>query len=124
MEPTDLKPTPPDDAALDAWLRTNASLPALADNGFSRNVLCALPRPAQPRISRRWFVLGGMASGIAVAVIGTLTSGLLGELPSIDTALTQMVNQMFTLPALTALGLAVLSLWYAFRDRLRLLPRL
>ena len=124
MEPTDLKPTPPEDAALEAWLRKNSALPALPDDGFSRRVLGALPRPVQPRFSRHWFVLGGLATGIAVTVVGTLASGLPGELPSIDAALTQAVNQLFTWPALTALGLAVLSVGYAFRDRLRLLPRL
>ena len=47
MEPHDLKSTPPDDAALETWLRANAALPPLPDHGFSRQVLAALPPPTR-----------------------------------------------------------------------------
>ncbi len=70
MEPNDLKsPTPPDDAHLDAWLRTNAALPPLSDDGFSRCVLTALPAPQRSgqQSPRMLAIAAGAAAGIGLA---------------------------------------------------------
>jgi hypothetical protein len=75
MEPNDLKYTPPDDEALEAWLRTHASLPTLPDNGFSHRVLTALPTPARSsRLSPRLLaILLGAVVGTGLAVFKLLT---------------------------------------------------
>lgn len=70
MEPDDLNSLSPDDAKLEAWLRANASLPRLPDDGFSCRVLAALPPVSRKaRVSeRRRVVLCGAAVGVIVAV--------------------------------------------------------
>jgi hypothetical protein len=125
MEPNDLKSTPPDDAALEAWLRTNAALPPLPGAQFSSNVLAAVRPPARRRISRGLFVGLGLVAGVAIALAGTMSSGKLPtDLPVLDAELTEACNRLSSLPVAGALVLTALSLGYAFRDRLRLLPRL
>jgi len=63
----------PGDPELDALLGRPAALPPLADDGFSRRVLAALPPPARAR-PRAWWsrpaivaTLGGLA-GLAYAL--------------------------------------------------------
>jgi len=124
MEPNDLKPTPPDDTQLEAWLRTSTALPPLPDDGFMQRVLTALP-PAQRATRRMWFCSGGAVVGIVIAAFGAVTSGNLpANLPALEdtimTALTQLSVPAFGL----ALGITLLSLWFAFRDRLQLGLRL
>jgi hypothetical protein len=122
MEPNDLNSTPAGDAALEAWLRANAALPPLPADRFTAGVLGAV-RPR--RISRGPFLALGLVVGIAVAVSGAVTSGnSLPSLPAIDAELTEAFSQLSSLPVAGGLVLTGISLGYAFRDRLRLLPRL
>jgi len=126
MEPTDLNPTPPDDPQLEAWLRASASLPPLPDDGFTQRVLTALPSPASKHSAQRtWVCVGGALVGIAVATFGALSSGSLpASLPVFEDTILTALSQL-SVPAFgLALGITILSLWFAFRDRLRLLPRL
>ncbi len=125
MEPTDLKPTPPDDPQLEAWLRASTSLPPLPDNGFTQRVLTALPSPASRQSAQRtWVCVGGALVGITVAARGALASGSPpANLPAFEETILAMLTQL-SVPAFgLALGITLLSLWFAFRDRLRLLPR-
>jgi len=125
MEPNDLKPTPPDDAQLEAWFRASASQPSLPDDGFTQRVLTALPPPARQQSARRlWFCVVGALVGIVVAALGAFSSGSLPAiLPALDDTLIAALTQL-SVPAFgLALGITLGSLWFAFRDRLRLLPR-
>jgi hypothetical protein len=124
MEPTDLKPTPPDDAALEAWLRANAAVPALPDDGFSCRVLTALPATVQRAQAQRQLVcLGGALIGTASALIGTATSGSPPPaLPALEPALADALAQLATPAVGWAFVVTALSLWFAFRRELR--PRL
>ena len=70
MEPSDLKSSSPDDAQLEAWLRSRSAVPPVADEGFSARVLAALPPPAPRRVSsslRGWLCLAGALIGAGVA---------------------------------------------------------
>lgn len=125
MEPTDLNPTPPDDAQLEAWLRASAALPPLSDNGFTPRALSALPPPARQQSAQRmWFCLGGALVGIIVAAFGAMSSGSQpAKLPALEENILAAFAQL-NVPAFgLALGITAVSLWFAFRDRLRLLPR-
>jgi hypothetical protein len=125
MEPDDLNPPPPDETAFEAWLRTNAALPPLPDDHFSARVLAAVGPPARRRGSRGLCVALGLAAGLAVALAGATTAGNFStDLPVLDAALTEALNRLLILPVAGAGVLTALSLGYAFRDRLRLLPRL
>jgi len=122
MESPDLKSPPPDDAALETWLRANSSLPPLPDGGFSRRVLATLPRPARRHQARRsWLCLAGVMLGGAIALAGVLGSGDAAA----DDLFVSLNHPLATPPALNALALALCSVWYAFRHRVRvrLLPR-
>jgi len=121
MEPTDLKPTPPDDAALEAWLRGNSNLLPLPDGGFSTRVLATLPRRSCRRMSRSWLCLAGLVLGSALALAGVMASGHTVT----DDLFVSFNNPLAAPPALVALVVALSSMWYAFRDRVRvrLLPR-
>jgi hypothetical protein len=125
MEPIDLKPTPPDDAQLEAWLHASAALPSLPDDGFTSRVLSALPPPArQQNTQREWFCVGGALIGTVVATFGALSSGnLSADLPALQDTILATVAQL-SVPAIgLALGITLGSLWFAFRGRLRVLPR-
>lgn len=125
MEPTDLKSIPPDDARLEAWYRANVSSASLPDDGFSQRVLAALPAPAPRPAIRRLFCVAGALLGVGVALVGGLSSrNLQANLPALDAALTEALAQLATPAVGCALGITAISLWFAFRDRLRLLPRL
>jgi hypothetical protein len=121
MEPTNLKPTPPDDAALEAWLRANAALPVLPDDGFSRRVLTALPETVQRAHAKRQLVcLGGALMGSAVAWLGMQHPGSPPpDLTTLDTALTEAFTQLANPAVGWALALAAASLLFAFRRELR-----
>lgn len=126
MEPTDLNPPPPDDAQLEAWLRTSATLPALPADGFTQRVLTSLPSPVNRQTTQRiWFCIGGALVGIVVALLGAFQSrSLPARFPVVEEEVLAAVARL-SVPAFgLALGIAAVSLWFAFRDRLRLLPRL
>ena len=125
MEPNDLNSLPPDEAQLDAWLRASTTQPPLPDDGFSQRVLSALPPPARPDSVRRlWFCVAGALIGGGVAALGAFGSdnqpaGLAALQDMILATLAQLSVPGFGL----AVGITVGSLWFAFRDRWRLLPR-
>jgi anti-sigma factor RsiW len=125
MEPTDLKPIPPDDAELEAWLRASAALPSVPDHGFTQRVLTALPaRAARRSAQRSWFCAGGALVGIVVAILGALSSGSLpASLPALEETMLGPLARLSVADFGLALGVTLLSLSFAFRDRLRLLPR-
>lgn len=125
MEPTNLNPPPADDAQLEAWLRTSAALPPLPDDGFTQDVIAALPPPAGRQSAQRmWFCLGGALVGIAIAAFGAMSPGNQpANLPALEENI-QVAFAQLSVPAFgLALGITAVSLWFAFRDRLRLLPR-
>lgn len=126
MEPNDLKSPAPDDAQLEAWLRPSAALPPLPDDGFTQRVLAVLPPPARRQSTHRmWFCAGGALVGIIVAALGALRSDRLSDsLPALEDTIMAALAQLSVPACGLALGITLLSLWFAFRDRLRLLPRL
>lgn len=119
MEPNDLKPTPPDEAALEAWLRTSAALPPLPDDGFSRRVLAALP-PA-PRSSRR--ILFCLAGAFVGAVVAAFPFFHVSDLPALNATLLHTLEQLAQPAVGIALGLTLASLGYVFWSELRRLVR-
>ena len=69
MESFDLNSRNPDDAQLEEWLRTNATVPPLPDGGFSSRVLSALPpSPVIARHSWARLVWGGTGALAGLAV--------------------------------------------------------
>lgn len=121
MEPTDLKNDSPESVQLETWLRSEAAATPLPDDGFSRRVLAALPART-PRLSRQrlWFCLGGALLGVIVTLVGLQRPGSLAvDLPALGPVFTQAVSQLATPAVGGALGLAVLSLGFAFRRELR-----
>lgn len=119
MESPDLKSTPPDDAAFEAWLRASSTPPPLADDGFSRRVLTALPRSFQRRVQRSVGCIAAVILGSALALAGVLRAGH----GVTDALFISLENPLATPPALLAFGVTAVSLWYAFRHRVRLQPR-
>lgn len=115
MEPNDLKSPPPDDAALEAWLRGSASLPPLPDHGFSGRVLAALPAPKRS-MQRAWFCLAGAFVGTGVAAFQLLQGG---SLPALDAALLDSLEQLSQPATGIALGVTFVSLGYVFWPELR-----
>jgi hypothetical protein len=97
MEPADLKPTPPDDGPIEAWLKAHATLAPLPDDGFSARVLAALPPPATPRKSRRRFALclAGALAGFGWAwVKGVDTTGFSAGVDRLDQNIIALVIQL------------------------------
>lgn len=119
MEPTNLNSTPPDDDALEAWLRANSSLPPLPDDGFSRRVLGALPRAFQRRVQRSVSCMAAVILGSALALLGVVASGRAVT----DDLFVSLDNPLAAPPALVALVVAAGSVWFAFRRRVRRLAR-
>ncbi len=72
MEPTDLNRPAPDDAQLDAWLRSNATATPLPDNGFSQRVLANLP-PRADRAAATRRIIFCLAGALAGAIVPWLT---------------------------------------------------
>jgi hypothetical protein len=116
MESPDLKPTPPDDAAFDSLLRAQSGLAPLPDAGFSPRVVAALPRPRRHR--RALSCLTGLAAGLAVAIVGVAAGGA-PDLTLPESVMTRDMGELLSSPALGALGLAAVSVWYALRGGLR-----
>jgi len=86
-------------------------LPARANRTFRRR--------------RRWFCAIGLIAGIAVTAIRlTVSNNSSPLLPQLANGMSAAATQFFSGPVILALGLTAFSLWFAFRDRLRLLPRL
>ena len=127
MESPNLNQRRPEDDDLDVQLRTHFFAPPLADDGFSQRVLTALPAPQQKSLQfkRRLVCAVGSAAGVAAAAIGFIKSeDFEPALTALDHTLTLAFGQLVTGPVVLALGLAILSLAFAFRDQRRLLPRL
>lgn len=115
MESPDLNPPPPEDARLEAWLRTHGAAAPLPDDGFSARVLAALPPPA-PAVApagllaarrraahrRAWLCLVGAALGCALSFSGG-TADLVRGADALRSALAAAGEQLAT----PSLGLAV-----------------
>jgi hypothetical protein len=122
MESNDLKANRPDDAQLEAWLRTSASLPSLPDEGFTRDVLAALPPPVQTRVTARALAcLAGALVGIGIAVFQFQQTS---DLPRFDEALLASLERLSQPTVGLAVGVTLLSLAYVFWSELRSLVRL
>jgi hypothetical protein len=127
MESPNLNSPFPENDELDAQCRAQFSVPAIPDGGFSARVLAALPAPANRtfRRRRRWFCAVGLIAGIAVTAIRLMISNDSSPLlPQLANGMSAAATQFFSGPVMLALGLTAFSLWFAFRDRLRFLPRL
>jgi hypothetical protein len=121
MESPDLKPTPPDDPALEAWLRSGTALPPLRDDGFSQRVIAALPPPRTQVSQRLWVCTTGAIAGLAVATVAIVRAGADPlTLPAFDSASSDL---SVTLALPLAFVLAAVSLGYAFRHRWQQLLR-
>ena len=124
MEPANLTPTPDEDEALAALLRSSA--PALPDDGFSPRVLTALPLPrtvrwAWPQITATAL---GAAAGLgfayfkgaslsdSVSVVGTESGAFLAKLNAPGFAF-----------ALALTGVSLLIPYVLYRQESRYRPR-
>lgn len=117
MEPNDLKSTPPDDAQLETWLRTNATLPPLPDDGFSQRVLTALPAPVRrSRVSPRLLaIFVGAAAGTGVATFKFFTGTPIDfSLPPLGPETTDAFAQLADPKLNVALGVTVVTLVFVF----------
>jgi len=122
MESDDLKAMQPDDASLEALLRTAGPQAPLPDDGFSRRVIAVLPPPPQSPRQRLWVCVVGAAAGLLVVVIGVMAQG--GLTPAAPpTLVSSSPEAVQALATPLALGLAALSIWYAFRHRWQQLLR-
>lgn len=121
MEPDDLKSSPPDEAALETWLRTSATLPALPDNGFSTRVLTALPPAKQTRFPARLLAcFAGAFAGMIVAAWPLLAAdNRLENMASLEFELRRALELMSTPAMGLAIGVTVCSLLYVFWQDLR-----
>ena len=122
MESPNLNSPFPENDELDTQGRAQLSVPTIPDDGFSARVLAALPAAGERRftIKRRLFCGAGLVAGVAVATSGAIRTGDFSRnLPAVASAMTEL----FAAPVVLAFSLALFSLWFAHRDRLRLLPR-
>jgi hypothetical protein len=115
MESNDLNPSLPDDAHLESWLRANATLPPLPDDGMSRRVLAALPPRTRTLSSRLAATLAGTAMGLVVVGLQVFAGGNpLDRLPAFDAALAESLSQLGSPAAGLAVVATVGSLVFAF----------
>lgn len=113
-----------EDDGLDAKLRAHFSIPALTDGGFSQRVIASLPASKRKSLlfTRQFFSIAGLVAGMLCASIGLIGSETLeSSLKTLDAAVTMTFGQLVTGPVVLALGLALISLAFAFRDQRRLL---
>ena len=122
MEPTDLKNIPPDDAQLEAWLRSANPAAPLPDDGFTPRVLAALPpSTAAHGVRRRMLcVTAGAIAGTVVAFsLGGDDPGhwpdVVQNLNAALQPLSGVLPQLLKLPAVCALTVAFASVLFAFR---------
>ena len=117
MEPSDLKSPPPDDTCLETWLRTEATLTPLPDDGFSARVVAALPAPAPRPRQRAWLCVASAAIGFAVAAAnGAFLPGSLAALPQWEQTAIQFGALLTDPMLLLALGTSGLSALYALKS--------
>jgi hypothetical protein len=127
MESPYLNSPSPENDELETQLRTHLSVTTLPDNGFSERVLAALPTVENRslKLRRQLFCAAGLIAGIVVATSTLIPSDDSSpQISSLIDALAGAGMQLFAPPVALALGAAALSLWFAFRGRLSLLPRL
>jgi len=126
MEPNDLNLPPPDDAQLEAWLRTSASLPPLPDDGFTSRVVGALPAPVARRSTRRlWVCVAGALVGVTVAAVKiTTTTDFMWRVPALAPEAVQSLQQLADPRLLVVLAVTVASLLFVFWSDLRRFVRL
>ena len=122
MEPNRLNSPDSDDPQLDAWLRANTPLPPLADDGFSRRVLAALPAREPRRSPLR------LAACVVGAVAGTalvlLQAGSPADLPAADSLFVRLVDLVANPAVGLAVGTTLASLGYVYWSELRRFVRL
>jgi hypothetical protein len=129
MEPTSLTPPPSDDDQIEAWLRSNAALPAIPDDGFSAQVMTALPPRSTPpsKATRQWFCTGGALAGIGVALAEMAGSAdLPPNLATLEHELHRTLAQLATPAAGVAVVVTAASLLFVFwrEIRIQLQPRI
>lgn len=137
MEPANLTPSPippEDDADIAAFLRRSS--PPLADDGFTVNVLAALPpprparRPIRPALAVAGAFVGALlawrqivAAGGEPAVAHQITSALDDLQLAAQHAVAQGDPHALSTALTLAVGVSAASLLYTFRRELpRLLP--
>jgi hypothetical protein len=115
MEPNDLKPTPPDDASLDTWLRAHAALPTLPDDGFSHRVLTALPARRSHTSPRLLAIALGAVLGIGFAAAKFATGAPVDfSLPALGPEATDALAHLTDPKLHAALGVTVVTLAFVF----------
>lgn len=121
MEPINLNQSPPDDIPLEQWLRSQATIEPLADNGFSLRVLRQLPPPEHSSPTRKLVLLGG---GLVGGYLAWQQGFSVGELSATGVSLASVsipaLDQLLQPPVLLALALTGLSLVFVYwRELLR-----
>lgn len=121
MEPNDLNPPPPDDAHVEAWLRSSAALPPLPDDGFTSRVVATLPVPAARRFTQRtWFCVTGALVGLAVAALKIAAApDFAVSVPAIAPDAALAMEQLADPRLLVAVAVTAASLMFAFRPKRR-----
>ncbi len=126
MEPNELIPRPQDDSPLDDWLRANAALPPLPDDGFSHRVISALPAPRRTRPSHRGLaVTVGALVGVLVAAYPLMPRDARApQLSGVADALQHALEVLSAPGAGIAFGVTLVSLLLAFWRDVRRVVRL
>jgi hypothetical protein len=121
MEPNSLNSPPPDDAQLEAWLRNNASLAPLPDDGFTSRVLATLPAPvARQSVQRAWFCIAGALVGLVVAALKIASAPDFALIvPAISPDAARGLEQLADPRLLVAVAVTAASLAFALRPRRR-----
>ncbi len=116
MEPTNLKSLPPDDDRLEVWLRDEAALAPLPDDGFSARVVAALPVANTRSHHRVWLCAVGAATGVAFAAAnGAFWPDWSAAIPQWEHALVPLAQLLSDPMLLLALVVAGISVLYALK---------
>ncbi len=121
MEPANL--TPPDPDELDLLLRRDASLPPLADDGFSARVVAALPPPRRRTwLSRRVVLclagaLAGAAFSLRSGVEWPTTAQMLGRIGDAAFGASQFLANPVQFAIVVVVAASIAFAFLSGRDR-------
>ncbi len=91
-----MNPRSPDDAEIEAWLRSNRATEPLPDEGFSTRVMAALPPPQPARVEAGWvgrrLLAAATGAGFAAVLLALRGNGP-GDRADDWTALIQQVRE-------------------------------